>query len=287
MPPQVFNSSIIRLSPPISSKLNNKREPKRIFMKITKIKIIPFLVFILSIISVFRFLKISVVTTTSHPPPSSTTLKDNPSENSILTNKELNLLSNLISNKSPCNLLFFGLEPEYINMSLINKAGINYFLDDHPSKMEKLNTSSINALFYKVEYERAAREAFELLKYARESPDCRPGGWNKCKLAMRRLPEAVMEKNWDIVVVDGPDGDREDAPGRMEAIYTAGLIARSGKKEKGQSTDILIHDKDRMIEKWFAWEFLCDDNLVSTKGKFWHFRIIAQHQHSNSTMFCS
>ena len=70
------------------------------------------------------------------------------------------------------------------------------------------------------------------------------------------------------MVIDGPRGDQPEAPGRMGAIYTAAMIARAGK-----TTDVFVHDIDPIIEKWYSREFLCHENLVSSKGNLWHFRI--------------
>lgn len=92
------------------------------------------------------------------------------------------------------------------------------------------------------------------------------------------LPREVYEVKWDVVVVDGPRGDSPQAPGRMATIYTAAIMAR-----EGNTTDVVVHDTDRMIEKWYSWEFLCDENLISSKGKLWIFRI---RNEKNSTRFC-
>lgn len=92
------------------------------------------------------------------------------------------------------------------------------------------------------------------------------------------LPREVYEVKWDVVVVDGPRGDSPQAPGRMATIYSAAIIAR-----EGNTTDVVVHDTDRMIEKWYSWEFLCDENLISSKGRLWIFRI---RNEKNSTSFC-
>lgn len=68
--------------------------------------------------------------------------------------------------------------------------------------------------------------------------------------------------------MDGPSGDMLEAPGRMSTIYTASMLARNG-----NTTDVLVHDIDRTVEKWFSWEFLYEENLVSSKGKLWNFRL--------------
>ncbi|KAK7302248.1 hypothetical protein RJT34_13133 [Clitoria ternatea] len=51
---------------------------------------------------------------------------------------------------------------------------------------------------------------------------------SKCKLALKNLLPEVYEKNWDIIVVDGPSGDLPESPGRMAPIYTASVPARAG-----------------------------------------------------------
>ncbi|KAJ0112185.1 hypothetical protein Patl1_01221 [Pistacia atlantica] len=283
--------------------------------------IIPLLIFILTTLSILRLLKLAIFTApsppfSSSPPPqqspsppfsSSPSPQQNtcsspacsnapshPLETSIsppktssvnattLTKKEFKLLSDLIKRKAPCNLLIFGLEPQYIKLSKMNAGGITIFLEDDSKKISAIKSKSKRTEIYKVEYSIPAKDAYKLLKHARQNPDCAPGSGplqaSKCKLALKNLPQEVYKHKWDVVVVDGPSGDAPQAPGRMSTIYTSSIIARAG-----NATDVLVHDIDRTIEKWFSWEFLCDDNLVSSKGKLWNFRIAAQ---SKSTRFC-
>jgi hypothetical protein len=37
--------------------------------------------------------------------------------------------------------------------------------------------------------------------------------------------------------------------------------------------EVAVHDVDRTVERWYAWEYLCEDNLVAAKGRLWHFRV--------------
>lgn len=261
-------------------------------MTITKTKLILVLLFSLSGISMLRLLKISVISSFSSPlaaawpqnhlspskiqPFSSTTAIP-------LTEKEYRFLSNLISLKAPCNLLVFGLEQPYINLSRINSGGNTVFLEDNPEKMKAIKRNSNHIRVYRVTYETSARDAYKLLKHVRKNPACGifSGSLREsnCSLALKKLPKEVYKRKWDVVVVDGPRGDTEDAPGRMAAIYTASVMARNG-----NMTDVAVHDVDRTIERWFAWEFLCDENLVYSKGKLWDFRIAGN---SKSTAFCA
>ena len=45
-------------------------------------------------------------------------------------------------------------------------------------------------------------------------------------------------------MVDAHTGYHDNAPGRMSAIYTAGLMARN--REEGE-TDVFVHDVDRVL----------------------------------------
>lgn len=271
---------------------------------LNKKKLIPILVFILSCASVFRLLKITIVTSSTTRPPLTLSpahhnnvshneqARESSKNHSIsysnsnnnLTEKEMGFLLDLISHKSPCNLLVFGLENQYSTLASINAGGMTIFLEDDPVKLRTITTAN-DTLVYKLEYPMLAKDAYKLLKHARKNKDCSPSSGllkhSRCKLALKKLPMVIYELKWDVVVVDGPCGHRPDCPGRMASIYTASLLAR---KDNGNVANVVIHDADRMIEMWFSWEFLCEDNLVSSKGIFWNFRIVGE---SNATTFCS
>lgn len=315
MPPEVSHFCAPQLTPTVqfSSTAASDTSPKSGTaarrMKFRGKKLLPVLVFILSSLSILRLLKIAI--TTSRPSSPAAALSSSvqqecssPSECSqvtsyaqgvkssphkasasatLLTTKELMLLSNLITRKAPCNLLVFGLQSQYLSLSSINGGGITLFLEDDPYKISEIKASSNGTRVHKVEYQVPAKKAYKLLKHARENPACAPTTslfqQSTCQLALRNLPEEVYQLKWDVVVVDGPIGDAPEAPGRMSTIYTASMLARAG-----NTTNVVVHDVHRTIEKWFSWEFLCEENLVSAKGKLWNFRISGQ---SHSTRFCS
>ncbi|XVE56572.1 hypothetical protein DITRI_Ditri04bG0022200 [Diplodiscus trichospermus] len=314
MPPEGSHSCAPQITPvQFSSSAASGSSPKfgraARRMKFPGKKLLPVLVFILSSLSILRLLKIAFTAPHSSSPAAtlSSSLQQecsSPSECSkvqsnaagvqsgsrktssyatLLTPKEFMLVSNLISRKAPCNLLVFGLQSQYLNLSSINAGGITLFLEDDPYKISQIKVGSNGTRIYKVKYQVPAKKAYNLLKHARGNPACAPNSsllqQSTCKLALRNLPQEVYQLKWDVVVVDGPIGDSPEAPGRMSTIYTASMLARAGK-----ITDVVVHDVHRTIEKWFSWEFLCEENMVSAKGKFWNFRISGQ---SNSTRFCS
>ncbi|KAG9136044.1 hypothetical protein Leryth_021272 [Lithospermum erythrorhizon] len=238
-------------------------------MKVTlKRKFIAVLVVILSMASLLRLLKIAIITSSS--PLSSVLLAKHSKSFPILTFKEHKFLDGIISSRAPCNLLIFGNEKQYFKMGIRNKGGLTIFLDDN------------------VRYNTFAKDAYKLLKHGRSKKACFPQNYgfdlrkSRCKLALTNLPTRVYEVTWDVIVVDGPCGHLPDCPGRMATIYTAGVLARKGNVDN--ATHVIVHDADRMIEKWFSWEFLCEDNFISSKGKFWNFGVVGR---PNSTMFCA
>ncbi|CAM8929589.1 hypothetical protein QQ045_021579 [Rhodiola kirilowii] len=271
-------------------------------------KLLPVFVFLLSTISILRLIKIMLISpppspplaahaptfhdTHPTPPCNTTSMFKNISggkhqfarHHSALTVKEFVFLSSLIARRVPCNLLIFGLESQYLSLSLMNKGGHTIFLEDNPEKLSSVRINSSTAKIYRVKYNTVAADAFSLLKYARENHVCKPqSGFlrnSSCKLTLTNLPKEVYRIKWDVILVDGPSGHRPEAPGRMAAIFTASMLARATKN----STQVIVHDVDRTIEKWFSWEFLCDENLTSSKGKLWNFTITKLR---NSRRFCT
>lgn len=329
MPPEVLHfrpliSPLVHFSPLLKTRAQENRPcihkkyqqgtKGMMSLNLTKMKLIPILVLILSIISILRLLSLTVKTSpSSHgisassavsPPLSTHHIKaasssshnapgsGSPNITNTMTEKEFKVLSDLIALKTPCNLLIFGFQPQYLVLSSMNAAGSTIFLtddidhDDEISKVRFSTNSNSTTQIHKLEYTNMpAKAAYKLLKHARKNPAAcaapnpRFLQKSKCKLALKNLPAQVYEKNWDVIVVDGPSGDSPESPGRMATIYTASVLARAG----NNALDVIVHDVDRMIEKWFSWEFLCDENLLYSKGKLWHFRI---RGHSNSTTFC-
>lgn len=302
MPPQLHQSSLpilnplLRFSPPSSpDNPKHQRQLKITMPKFTVRKLIPLLVFLLSSLSVLRLLRISFKSSSSAPRPfSSTTFRLSPAESSqqtnvgpsALTEKELKLLTDTVTRRSPCNVLVFGFAPQYLMLSSINTRGITVILEDGPAKImtPKANNTKIYGLKY---HQMEVKNAYKLLRHARANPACAPNmklhqGSSDCKLELKDLPQRIYDIKWDVIVVDGPCGDDLEAPGRMGTIYTAAVLARKG--SSNSTTDVLVHDVHRTAEKWLSWEFLCQDNLLSAKGNFWMFRIKDQ---SNASRFCS
>lgn len=106
--------------------------------------------------------------------------------------------------------------------------------------------------------------------------------FSQCRLAHKGFPADVYDVGWDVIMVDAPTGYFDDAPGRMSAIYTAGLMARN--REHGE-TDVFVHDVDRKVEDEFSKAFLCEGYLREQEGRIRHF-VIPSHRTRLGRPFC-
>lgn len=160
-------------------------------------------------------------------------------------------------------------------------AGLNYgghtvFVEEDKAWIDQIKQRLPTLECYHVVYDTKVHQAEELLRMGKEE-ECLVVGDarnSKCKLALKGLPNEVYETEWDLIMVDAPTGYHDDAPGRMGAIYTAGLIARN--RENGE-TDVFVHDVDRVVEDKFSKTFLCEGYLREQEGRLRHF-IIPSHR---------
>ena len=106
--------------------------------------------------------------------------------------------------------------------------------------------------------------------------------FSKCQLALKGFPSEVYDIEWDLIMVDAPTGYHDNAPGRMSAIYTAGLMARN--REEGE-TDVFVHDVDRVVEDKFSKAFLCEGYLTKQEGRIRYFTI-PSHRARLGRPFC-
>lgn len=128
----------------------------------------------------------------------------------------------------------------------------------------------------------------ELIASAKEqvANECKPVQnllFSDCKLGLNDLPNHVYEVDWDVILVDGPRGDWPDAPGRMSAIFTAGVLARS-KKGGNPKTHVFLHDFSGEVEKVCGSEFLCSENLLEASGNLGHY--VLERMDESSVQYC-
>ncbi len=160
--------------------------------------------------------------------------------------------------RRPCNLLVFGVGRDSQLWLQANPKGKCVFVEHHPRwiALTREEIPSINIC--QVEYNTRRYQWRRLLS----SP---------AELFMGDLPHTVGSTRWDVIFVDGPQGNQFWRPGRMKSIYTAAQLAhRSG------GTDVLLHDCNRRVEKAYADEFLGPGCFIKEVGSLRHYRTSSQ-----------
>ncbi|KAL5225315.1 hypothetical protein ABZP36_011954, partial [Zizania latifolia] len=180
---------------------------------------------------------------------------------------DVRAIAAVLKRRAPCNLLVFGLGGETPLRRALNHGGRTVFLDENQYYVSHLEGRHPGLEAYDVAYTTTVREFPDLLDAARaaRAAECRPVQnllFSDCRLAINDLPNSLYDVAWDVILVDGPRGYTASSPGRMSAIFTAGVLART-RAEQGAATDVLVHDYEREVERACSSEFLCEENRVA------------------------
>ncbi|KAJ0710619.1 putative glucuronoxylan 4-O-methyltransferase [Helianthus annuus] len=200
------------------------------------------------------------------------------------TIQEISITKNILDQKSPCNFLVFGLGHDSLMWSALNFNGRTVFLEEDEAWIAQIKKRFSMLESYHVTYDSKVHRADSLME-AGKGQECTIVGDTRhlaCQLALKGLPSDVYETTWDLIMVDAPTGYYDEAPGRMSAIYTAGMIARN--REEGE-TDVFVHDVNRVVEDKFSNAFLCEGYMVKQEGRLRHFRI-PSHKDDPNKSFC-
>lgn len=200
------------------------------------------------------------------------------------TYDEISVSLRVLAKKSPCNFLVFGLGHDSLMWTSLNHGGRTVFLEEDKAWIHQITQKLPTLEAFHVTYDTKVTQADNLMKL-REEEECKavtdPRS-SKCELAHKGFPSEVYEVEWDLIMVDAPTGWHDEAPGRMSAIYTAGLMARN--RESGE-TDVFVHDVDRVIEDRFSKAFLCEGYLTEQVGRLRHFTV-PSHRARSGRPFC-
>ncbi|KAM7482073.1 hypothetical protein LguiB_006656 [Lonicera macranthoides] len=188
------------------------------------------------------------------------------------TLKEISVTSKILEKKSPCNFLVFGLGHDSLMWSTLNYGGRTIFLEEDKSWIEQIKHRFPTLESYHAVYDSKVNQANDLMEVGK-GPECIAIGdirYSMCQLALKGLPSDIYEIKWDLIMVDAPTGYFEEAPGRMNAIYSAGMLARN--RAEGE-THVFVHDVNRVVEDKFSMAFLCEGYMKKQVGRLRHFTI--------------
>lgn len=195
--------------------------------------------------------------------------------NGRMSDSDLRSVAAVLRRRGPCNLLVFGLGPESLLWRSLNHGGRSVFIDENQYYIAHYEERHPGLEGYDVAYTTKVSELGELLAAVRKQVggECRPIQnllFSDCRLGINDLPNHLYDVPWDVILVDGPRGYSPASPGRMSAIFTAAVLARSSGPGP---TDVLVHDYEREVERACSAEFLCGENLVGVEGQLAHFVI--------------
>jgi glucuronoxylan 4-O-methyltransferase len=200
------------------------------------------------------------------------------------THKEISVSAKILEKKSPCNFLVFGLGHDSLMWSALNYGGRTVFLEEDEAWIAQIKRRFPMLESYHVTYDSKVNQANNLMEVGK-GPECTAISdpkFSMCQLALKGLPIEVYEIEWDLIMVDAPTGYYEEAPGRMTAIYTAGMMARNRKEGE---TDVFVHDVNREVEDKFSKALLCEGYMKKQVGRLRHF-IIPSHRDALDRPFC-
>ncbi|KAI3446508.1 hypothetical protein Pfo_003173 [Paulownia fortunei] len=200
------------------------------------------------------------------------------------TFQEISVTWRVLDNMSPCNFLVFGLGLDSLMWASLNHGGRTIFLEEAEGWMTMVKKQVPSLEMYHVVYDTKVNQAEELLHTGKSKP-CQTVGdprFSRCPLALKNLPREVYDIEWDLIMVDAPTAYDDSKPGRMKAIYTAGLLA---KNRRDGETHVFVHDINRNVENKFSMAFLCEAYRREEVGRLRHF-IIPSHRTGFGRAFC-
>lgn len=167
-----------------------------------------------------------------------------------ITFQEALLVSNAVVKHKSCRFLIFGVGYDTPFWLQLNAKGETVFLENDHKWLNLMKQRYPNAKIHSVAYKTDLSHWKEYLKTPEQ--------------LLMKLPKEVSEKFWDVILVDGPCGQRDyfiktygkEPPGRMQSIYMASkLIATGG--------DVFVHDCQRQCEEVYAAKFLSQRNYIN------------------------
>lgn len=141
---------------------------------------------------------------------------------------ELALVLDELDKRPNCRFLIFGVGNDSAFWQLANAGGETVFLESSP-------------YWANVVLSRHPGLDCRLISYSTQHQNWRS---DLHDLSQRHLelPSDVAAKQWDLILVDAPEGHHRDTPGRVQSIAAASTLA-------APSGYVAVHDCDRQAER--------------------------------------
>ena len=146
------------------------------------------------------------------------------------------------------NFLIFGTGHDSKYWRDVNSGGLNLFLE-HDPKWVLEETQDVRLVKY----------TCNIKNYQQLLEEYRNGQYSNLEF---EVPQEVYNHNWDVIFVDGPNGNKKNSIGRMQSIYMANKLATP-------DTHIFVHDCNRTVEDTYTREFF---NIETQLSKMRHCR---------------
>ncbi|MEI8175113.1 MAG: hypothetical protein WCG28_04145 [bacterium] len=143
--------------------------------------------------------------------------------------------------KSPMNVLVFGLGNDSAFWHNVNKNGRTVFIEDKKKWFKDITEKYPFLEAYKIKYDTKREDWKNII----DRPD----------QLIINIPNELKKISWDVIIVDGPAGHDDSAPGRMKSIYTASILIKNGGA-------VFVHDAHREVEDAYCRKYLLDKNFV-------------------------
>jgi hypothetical protein len=133
------------------------------------------------------------------------------------------------------NVLVFGCGNDSDLWYRINHDGFTLFLEDYAVWIDKIRSRAPHLNIEEVSYgDRTVEGSVPIDEDA---------------LAQYPIPACMLERSWDVIVIDAPRGHKPWLPGRSLPIYWSSRVAQP-------ETHVFVDDCSRRLEKAYADHFL-------------------------------
>lgn len=142
----------------------------------------------------------------------------------------------IVASGPGANVLVFGCGNDSMLWHKLNRDGYTLFLESAGSWLRRVK-------------ERWPRLNIERIKYGDRTVESSLP-IDEQELQRFPIPPSIGSRQWDVVIIDAPNGHKPTAPGRSLPIFWTSLVA-------SEAAHVFVDDYDRPLERAYVDHFLC------------------------------